>query len=113
MSEIPPVEIDVHEVQTMLSDPTANLLLIDCRNQDEYDHCRIEGSVLIPLGEIPNRLSEIEPRQDATIVVHCHHGMRSLKAATFLRHNGFPHAQSMAGGIDVWSDQIDSSVAKY
>lgn len=116
MNESPDIEISVQAVSDLLK-PTgesqSSCLLIDCREPGEYEHCRIEGSTLIPMNEIPERLGELEPHRDQPLVVHCHHGGRSLRVVEYLRANGFPTAQNMTGGIDVWSQQIDESVPRY
>ena len=65
------------------------------------------------MNEVEARLSELEAWKDKPLVVHCHHGMRSMRVANFLRANGFPQAQSMAGGIEAWSVEIDDSVPRY
>ena len=116
MNKTPEIEISVQAVSDLIK-PTEggepNCLLIDCREPDEYAQCRIEGSKLIPMNEISERLSELESHRDQTLVVHCHHGGRSLRVVEFLRANGFPTAQNMVGGIDVWSQEIDESVPRY
>lgn len=88
-------------------------LLLDCREPDEHAIARIEGARLIPMREIPERLSELEPWREKPIVVHCHHGVRSLRVVQWLRQQGFAHAQSMRGGIDAWSLEVDPSVPRY
>ena len=108
----PSVEIDVQAVKSLL-DSKIDILLIDCREVSEHEHCRIEGSQLIPMNETPDRLAEIEPHSGKPIVVHCHHGGRSLQVVNWLRANGFPNAQNMTGGIEAWSNEIDDSVPKY
>ena len=65
-----PIEISVTEVKQLLD--SGDLLLIDCREQSEYDHCRIDGSVLIPMNETPEKLDSLKPHQDKQIVIHCH-----------------------------------------
>ncbi len=89
------------------------LLLIDCRTPEEHAVARIDGAVLVPMGEIPSRLEELEAHRDARIVIHCHRGQRSLRVAAFLREQGFSDVWSLAGGIDAWSTGVDSSVARY
>ena len=88
-----------------------DFILVDVREQHEYDICRIDGSVLIPLSEIDSRLDELNP--DADIVVHCKMGGRSAKAQVMLKDMGYEHVLNMEGGILAWSDLVDSSVPKY
>jgi rhodanese-related sulfurtransferase len=112
MSQLVPLEIDVLSVKQML-DRQEKFILLDCREADEVATARIAGSVHIPLREIPARLAELEPGKDGRIVVHCHHGGRSQRVTHFLRQQGFSQAQNMSGGIDAWSEQVDSSVPRY
>jgi adenylyltransferase/sulfurtransferase len=88
-----------------------NLLLIDVREPLEAEIARIEGARLIPLRELPRRISELAGH--AEIVTHCHHGQRSLQAREILKGAGFANVRSLAGGIDAWSREIDSSVPRY
>ncbi len=106
------IEIDVHTVQKLLSDQ-ADFVLLDVREQDEYDFASIDGSRLLPMSELKDRIGELEPYREKRIVVHCHHGGRSLNVTHALRQQGFAKTQNMSGGIDAWSDQIDSRVPKY
>jgi rhodanese-related sulfurtransferase len=107
-----PIEIDVHSVCGLIQskDP---FLFLDCREPDEYATARIAGATLIPMSEMRDRLNELEPHRDQRIVIHCHHGGRSLQVAAALRAAGFPEAQSMAGGIDAWSQEVDPTVPRY
>ena len=73
----------------------------------------IAGSTFIPMGELQARLAELEPHKQDHIVVHCHHGGRSLRVTHFLRQQGFTQVQNMSGGIDAWSVQVDASVPRY
>lgn len=86
-------------------------LFVDVREPWERDTASIAGSVPIPLGEIPAHLGEFEEANE--IVLFCHHGMRSLEAAAWLRSQGVAGAQSMGGGIDRWAIEVDSSVPRY
>jgi rhodanese-related sulfurtransferase len=86
-------------------------VFVDVREKWEYDTTHIEGSVLIPLREIPANLARLEAADE--IVLFCHHGMRSLDAAAWLRSQGVKSARSMAGGIDRWSAEIDPNVPRY
>lgn len=86
--------------------------LIDVREPWEFQAARIEGSVLMPMGDVPARAhQELDP--DEHLVVLCHHGQRSLNVTAWLRNQGFERVQSLRGGIDAWSDEIDPSVARY
>jgi adenylyltransferase/sulfurtransferase len=85
--------------------------LLDVREQVEYQIVRLEGGVLIPLGDLVARLNELDP--DREIVVYCHVGIRSRKATAFLRHQGFLYARNLRGGIDEWAIRIDPSLPRY
>lgn len=86
--------------------------LIDVREPWEFEAARIEGSVLMPMGDVPARAhQELDP--DERLLVVCHHGQRSLNVAVWLRNQGFEQAQSVAGGIDAWSLAVDPSVGRY
>jgi molybdopterin/thiamine biosynthesis adenylyltransferase/rhodanese-related sulfurtransferase len=87
------------------------LTLVDVREPNEYQINRIPGTVLIPLGEIERRLSELNPTDE--IVVHCKMGGRSAKAADILRSKGFPRVLNLKGGILDWIDKVDPTQPKY
>jgi adenylyltransferase/sulfurtransferase len=86
-------------------------LLIDVREPWEYQVCRIEGAQLMPMRTIPASLQAIDTGED--VICYCHHGMRSLDVAAWLRSQGVESAQSLAGGIDRWSAEIDPAVPRY
>ena len=106
-----PLEITVHEVKRQLDAPEP-VLLIDVREPAEYALARIEGAELIPMQTIPERITHLEDR-DEPLVFICHHGVRSLQVAAWLREHGVENAQSMMGGIDAWSRLIDLRVPRY
>jgi len=85
--------------------------LLDVREPHEYQICRIPGSRLIPLGEVPRRMSELDSADE--IVVHCKSGMRSAKAAELLMKAGFRKIHNLKGGILAWAEQVDASVPRY
>ena len=89
------------------------LILIDVREQDELAIASVQGALHIPLGELPSRYLEIDADEDTPIAVICHSGRRSLNAALFLHQQGLTGARSVAGGIDLWSVDIDPSVPRY
>jgi rhodanese-related sulfurtransferase len=110
LSEEIPLELSPEDLAARLQGPGAPFLL-DVRQPDEHAYVRIEGSRLIPLNEIPARLGELDAA--APLVAYGHHGVRSLHAARWLRAHGFPNAQSLAGGIEAWSERVDPSLPRY
>ena len=103
-------DVSVLEFKAMQDAGTAPLL-IDVREPHEYQICKIEGSVLIPLGDLPARVGELDPAVE--VVMQCRSGVRSGKAAAFLRERGFKSVHNLTGGILAWIDQVDPSQPKY
>lgn len=108
---MPITQLSPTELKTKLDQQRENLILLDVREPFEFKHTNIAGSQLIPLNQIPARLSELDMEQE--IVLICHHGMRSMQAAQFLSQVGFTKINNLVGGIDAWSLECDSSVARY
>lgn len=105
------LEITVDQLQQQLASPHPPLLL-DVREPWEYATAHIPNSTLIPMNEIPARaFNELD--EDQPIAVLCHHGARSLSVANWLRQQGFAKAQSVSGGIDLWSRAIDPTIPRY
>jgi len=92
-------------------DRAEKLLLIDVREPWEYEVCRIAGAKLIPMGTIPANLQSLDTDDD--VICYCHHGVRSLDVAVWLRKQGVAGAKSLAGGIERWSLEIDPQVPRY
>ncbi|HWP66975.1 MAG TPA: rhodanese-like domain-containing protein [Candidatus Limnocylindria bacterium] len=88
-------------------------VLLDVREPWEHVRAAIAGAVLVPLGELPQRWAEVTVPAGALVVAYCHHGVRSLRAASWLRAQGAAHAVSLAGGIDAWSCDVDPRVPRY
>lgn len=107
-----PMEVDCRTVNEKLK-AGENVLLLDCREQDEYAIAKIAQSKLVPMSEIADRLDELQPYRDAPVFVHCHHGGRSMRVTRWLREQGFSQAQNLAGGIDRWSQEIDPAIPRY
>jgi rhodanese-related sulfurtransferase len=108
-----PVEITPREVRQRL-DAGEAILLIDVREPAEYALTSIEGAELIPMGTVPSRLQHLDAAaDDATLIIFCHHGVRSLNVAYWLREQGVAGCQSMTGGIDRWSEEVDPAVPRY
>lgn len=92
-------------------DRNDDVFVLDVREPQEYEICRIPDSTLIPLGDLPQRLTELEGHDD--MVVHCKSGVRSAKAVKLLREAGFSKARNLRGGILAWIDRVDPSLPKY
>ncbi len=107
-----PLEITCQKTKELL-DGEAAPLLIDCREQHEFDFCRIEGAILIPLSDFSGRAEALFQHMEQDAIVYCHHGVRSLHAAQYLHDQGFTNVLSMQGGIDVWSASVDNEVVRY
>ena len=103
-------ELEPREVKAKL-DRGESFVLIDVREPHEWQIGRIDGARLIPLGDLPKRLHELDP--SAEIVMHCKMGGRSAQAVALLKERGFGKVWNMKGGILLWSDQVDASVPKY
>jgi len=103
-------EIDAVALKARL-DRGDKFQFIDVREPNEYQIASIPGAKLIPLGDLPKRVGELDPNTE--VVVHCRSGARSAKACDFLRESGFKNAKNMLGGITAWSDKIDPSDPKY
>jgi len=109
-----PLEVSVDEVSYLLDRPGApKPRLVDCRELDEWQICHLSGAELVPLsqfGELaPQRFSQ--PAEH--VIIYCHHGMRSLRAAEWLRQRGFTQVQSMRGGIDAWAELVEPEMPRY
>ena len=104
-------EISVEELRTLLD--ADQVRLIDCREEDGYHLCRIEGATLIPLQQIPEKIEAVSGEGDRPVVIYCHHGMRSLNATQFLRARGLEQTFSLRGGIEAWSLTVDPEVPRY
>ena len=86
-------------------------VMVDVREQWEYDQGHIEGSIHIPLQTLPARIADVP--QDRPVVINCHHGGRSMQAVQFLRAQGRDNVTNLEGGLDRWSLDIDPSIARY
>jgi len=108
----PDTEISCEAVKRQL-DQQAEFLLLDCRETEEHELVSIPGARLLPLSELSAQYQQLDTHRDRPIVVYCHHGMRSARATTWLREQGFAQVRSMTGGIDLWSLEIDPTLTRY
>jgi rhodanese-related sulfurtransferase len=107
-----PTEIFPAAVKSRL-DAGEDFLLLDVREPDEYEIAHIAAARLMPMSEIGEKVSELAAWKTKPIVTHCHKGVRSMRVANWLAAQGFANVQSMAGGIDAWSVEVDPSVPRY
>jgi rhodanese-related sulfurtransferase len=105
--EVTPTELAAWRADAARAAPA----LIDVREQWEFDYCRIEGSQLVPMGEIVARVGEL-PR-DRPLVIVCHHGNRSGVVTDFLRRSGFDDVWNLAGGVERWASDVDPAMPRY
>jgi rhodanese-related sulfurtransferase len=100
------------ELAAWLNDASrARPLLLDVRENWEFETCKIEGSTQIAMSTIPARIEELD--EDAEIVCICHHGVRSLQVAAFLERHQFSKVSNLTGGIHAWAVQVDATMPKY
>lgn len=104
--------ISTAEVRELVARDAA-VRLIDCRESDEWDYCRLAGAELIPLSTFEVSAEAQLPNREATVIIYCHHGVRSAYAANFLAQRGYANVLNLAGGIDAWSREVDPTVARY
>lgn len=104
------LEITVNEFHDLVNNKK-DIVILDVREPGEYEICRIDGAKLIPLGDLPSRVNELDTADE--IVVHCHHGIRSLRATKLLRNMGFRKVKNLKGGIDEWALNYDPLMPRY
>jgi rhodanese-related sulfurtransferase len=103
-------EATASEVKGRL-DRGEELVLLDCREPQEWSYCQIGGAVFAPMSRFLQYLTDLDP--DKPTVVYCHTGVRSVFVAAYLQNQGFANVVSMAGGIDAWSRDVDPTVPRY
>ncbi len=111
-AEYVPIEVDVHEAKRILQE-SPEAVLIDCREADEYAIAHIQGAILMPLSELQQHVAHLDSLKSKKILVHCHHGGRSMRMVQWMRKNGFSDCLNVAGGIDAWSLEIDPQIPRY
>jgi rhodanese-related sulfurtransferase len=87
------------------------LTLLDVRERGEHAICALPGDLLIPMGELPARLQELDPEQET--VVYCHHGIRSAHVIAHLQAHGFTNLLNLRGGIEAWARDVDPAMRRY
>ena len=108
------IEISPDEVEALAAQiESGEILLLDCREEDEWKINRLPGARLVPLSEFATKAAALMGEGNDPCIIYCHHGMRSLRAAEWLRSHGHTNSWSMAGGIHAWAEMVDPSVPKY
>jgi adenylyltransferase/sulfurtransferase len=106
-----PLEISVEETHRLLTESVGRVCLIDVREPFEFETAHIAGSQLIPMRQIPEHVGKLP--KDKHLLIHCHHGGRSLRVTQYLRAQGYEAVTNVAGGIQAWSERVDKSVPTY
>lgn len=111
VTDAPIPQLDPAAARALLDERGSAGVLLDVREPWEYTQVHVEGSLHIPMGQIPDRLGELNSAH--TYVVMCHHGSRSQQVASYLGSRGFPEVANLAGGIDAWATDLDPHLPRY
>ena len=106
MDSITPVQL-----KDLMSDPEAEIIIVDVREDWELERCKIDNCLHIPMGAIPNSLHQLE--FNLPIIVYCHHGLRSMQVANFLTSHGYIHVLNLEGGINAWAQDVEPEMEIY
>lgn len=107
-------EVTPEELRGLLNRPgPRDFRLIDVREEDEFQICRLDWAELIPLSQLPEQAPRRLVDKDRPIVVYCHHGMRSAHAAEWLRSVGYEHVFNLVGGIEAWAERVEPTMRRY
>ncbi len=104
-------ELEVEELERYLESAEVKPLLLDVRQPWEFEICKLEGSMLIPMSTIPSRLDELDKEQETVVI--CHHGIRSRRVALYLEQAGFSNVINLKGGMAAWAQNVDPDMATY
>jgi len=104
-------EFEVEELKDYLASEPTSLLLLDVRQPGEYEICRLEPSILIPMRKIPSSIHQLDKEQETVVI--CHHGIRSRQVAFYLEQAGFSNIINLNGGLAAWAKIIDTTMATY
>ena len=99
---------ELHKYLQTASEPP---LLLDVREQWEFDYCHISGSQLVPMRQVPEIMEDLDPEQE--IVLICHHGIRSRQIGIYLETQGFRNVINLEGGVEDWAQQVDPTMKRY
>jgi rhodanese-related sulfurtransferase len=104
-------ELDPTQLKAYLSENDGDPLLLDVREPWEFRICKIDGSQLIPMGQLPSSLKALDPQRETVVI--CHHGIRSRQVAMYLDYQGFANVINLNGGVAAWARDVDHQMATY
>ena len=104
-------EFSAQELRAYLNAAAEQPLLLDVREPWEFDKARIEGSTLVPMRSVPDRLQELDPERETVVI--CHHGIRSRMVGHFLESQGFSNIINLSGGVASWARDVDQQMPTY
>jgi rhodanese-related sulfurtransferase len=104
-------EFSAQQLQAYLNAAAEQPLLLDVREPWEFDKARIEGSTLVPMRSVPDRLQELDPARETVVI--CHHGIRSRMVGHFLESQGFSNIINLSGGVASWASDVDRQMPTY
>ncbi len=104
-------EFSAQQLQAHLEQSEQQPLLLDVRQPWEYEVCKIENSILIPMSQIPHELDKLDPERETVVI--CHHGIRSRSVGRYLEHEGFSNIINLSGGVAQWAKTVDDQMATY
>lgn len=99
------------QLKEFLASTSEQPLLLDVRERWEFEYCNIEGSVLIPMGQLPDKLETLDKSQE--IIMICHHGIRSRQMGYYMEQAGFEHITNLDGGVEQWANDVDKTMKRY
>jgi len=100
-----------HEYLSQLSERDEAPLLLDVREPWEFEYCSIEGSLLIPMGKLPAKLTTLDPSRETIMI--CHHGIRSRQMGYYMEQAGFKSITNLDGGVEQWAEDVDKTMKRY
>ncbi|MCW8900369.1 MAG: rhodanese-like domain-containing protein [Gammaproteobacteria bacterium] len=103
--------IQLYEYLSQLSESDEAPLLLDVREPWEFEYCSIEGSVLIPMGKLPAKLTTLDPLRETIMI--CHHGIRSRQMGYYMEQAGFKNITNLDGGVEQWAEDVDKTMKRY
>jgi len=99
------------QLKEFLASTNEQPLLLDVRERWEFEYCNIDGSVLIPMGQLPDKLETLDKSQE--IIMICHHGIRSRQMGYYMEQAGFEHITNLDGGVEQWANDVDKTMKRY